>query len=164
MANNKKSGGDSVKNLIKSFEDFKKVVSKEVNIKIGETEDGKPILNTYTVHAITPKRLAEIRGNFKNAKPSYPMASKDSEGVDREIPKTHIDKYTLDTEAWKLTEHCYLVLAGWVEPEKIEIEGKTDQEQAEYLFRNAGVAGHLQILASAVEEVSALTSADVNFM
>lgn len=162
---NKKSGGDKIKNLIKTFEDFKKVISKEVNIKIGE-KDGDPIYNTYIVHAVSPKRLAEVRGNYQNSKPPYPLKSKGSDGVEREgadfVKK--LAQYKLDIEVWNQKEVCYLILAGWVEPNEIELEGKTDEQRVDYIFNNMGVAGHLNILAIAIEEVSALTGADVNFM
>lgn len=163
MENKKKSGG--LNNLIKSFEDFKKVISKVVNIKVGE-KDGKPVYNSYRVHAISPKRLAEVRGHYANAKPQYPKKPKDADGNDRADPNfdKKLAKYRLDIEAYNQTEVCYLVLAGWIEPEGIEIEGKTDREKAEYLFANVGVAGHLNILSVAIEEVSALTGADVSFM
>lgn len=164
MENKKKGGG--LNNLIKSFEDFKKVISKVVNIKVGE-KDGKPIYNSYRVHAVSPKRLAEVRGNWNNAKPQYPKKSKDDDGNERNDPNfgKKLDKYRLDIEAWSQTEVCYLVLAGWVEPEGIEgIVGKTDREKAEFLFENAGVVGHLNILSVAIEDVSALSGADVNFM
>jgi len=159
-----KSGGDSVKNLIKTFEDFKKVVTKEVNIKVGE-KDGKPIYNVYRVHAVSPRRLAELRGKYKNTKPEYPKKSLDSQGNEREGAdfSKKLNQYRLDLEVWNQKEVCYLVLAGWVEPEGIEIHGKTDEDKVDFLFNNSGTVGHLNIISSAVEEVSALSGADVNF-
>ena len=159
----KENGGKTIKNLIKTFEGFKKVVSKEINIKIGE-KDGEPTYNTYQVHAVSPRRLAEIRGNFKNAKPVLPAASLDGDGKPRKIETGKTKQYNLDVEKWKQTEVCYLVLAGWIEPEEIPVEGKTDIEKVEYIFNNAGVVGHLNIIATAVEEVSALSGEDINFI
>ncbi len=160
MDNKKHSGGEVT--IIKSLqvlEDYKKVISDNVDIK---NPDGSVM--QFIVHAITPERFAQINADHQQSKPMKPPLNYDGEGKERKEPDydKKVAKYERDLSIWNRKLDCWTVLAGWAEPENIELSGKTDAEKVNELFKSIPGVGDLAILTKAILKVSRLRSEDVD--
>ena len=155
------SGGEAT--VIKSLqmlEEYKKVISDKVNIK---NPDGSVM--QFVVHAITPERFAQISADYQQSKPEKPMPIYDNEGKETRDSgyDGRVKKYARDLEIWKRKLDCWTILAGWVEPEKIEMAGNTDAKKVDEIFKAMPGVGDVAILTKAILKVSRVSPEDVDF-
>ena len=146
---------------LQALEEYKKIISNDVDIT---NPDGS--IMRFTVHAITPVRFAEINADYQQSKPLMPSKNLDRDGKEREDSgyQVRVKKYERNLAIWTLKENCWVILAGWVEPENIEMAGKTDADKIDELFKTIPAVGDQATLARAISKVSRLDSDDVEFM
>ncbi len=161
MAKKAGSGGEvTVIKSLQELEDYKKVISDKVNIK---NPDGSVM--QFIVHAITPERFAQINADHLQSKPEKPSLMIDGQGNAKKDPghDARVKKYERDLEIWKQKLDCWVILAGWAEPENIEMSGNTDAKKVDELFKSIPGVGDVATLTKAILKVSRLSNEDVDF-
>lgn len=161
MATKKHSGGEAtVIRSLQVLEDYKKVISNNVDIK---NPDGSVM--QFVVHAITPERFAQINADYQQSKPEKPSLMIDGKGNEKKDPNydDRVRKYERDLSIWKTKLDGWVILAGWAEPEKVEMSSNTDAKKVDELFKAIPVVGDVAILTKAILKVSRLSNDDVGF-